>query len=80
MGSVGDSFDNALAETIIGLLETEVIRRRGPRRGLEAVELATLERVHRFDHRRLLGPTGPVPPAEADTAFHAQMDAMNEAA
>ena len=58
MGSVGDSYDNALAETVIGLFKTEVIRRRGPWRSLEAVELATLEWVDWFNHRRLLGPIG----------------------
>ena len=80
VGSVGDSFDNALAETVIGLFKTEVIRRRGPWRSLEAVEFATLEWVHWFNHRRLLGPIGHIPPAEAEAAFHAQVDAMNEAA
>ena len=77
VGSVGDSFDNALAETVIGLFKTEVIWRRGPWRGLEAVELATLEWVDWFNHRRLLGPIGHVPPAEAEAAHHAQMDVMN---
>ena len=80
VGSVGDSFDNALAETVIGLFKTEVIRRRGPWRSLEAVELATPEWVHWFNHRRLLGPIGHVPPAEAGTAYYAQMDVMNAAA
>ena len=80
MGSVGDSYDNALAETVIGLFKTEVIRRRGPWRSLEAVEFATLEWVDWFNHRRLLGPIGHIPPTEAEAAYHAQMDAMNEAA
>ena len=80
VGSVGDSFDNALAETVIGLLKTEVIRRRGPWRSLEAVELATLEWVDWFNHRRLLEPIGHVPPAEAEARFHARMDVMNAAA
>ena len=74
VGSVGDSFDNALAETVIGLFKTEVIRRRGPWRGLEAVEFATLEWVHRFNHRRLLGSIGHVPPAEAEARFHGQLE------
>ena len=74
VGSVGDSFDNALAETVIGLFKTEVIRRRGPWRSLEAVELATLEWVHWFNHRRLLGPIGHVPPAEAEARFHRQLE------
>ena len=62
VGSVGDSYDNALAETIIGLYKTEVIHRRGPWRHLEAVEYATLEWVDWFNHRRLLEPIGNVPP------------------
>ena len=74
VGSVGDSYDNALAETVIGLFKTEVIRRRGPWRSLEAVELATLEWVHWFNHQRLLEPIGHVPPAEAEARFHAQLE------
>ena len=70
VGSVGDSYDNALAETVIGLYKTEVIHRRGPWRNLQAVELATLEWVDWFNHRRLLEPIGNVPPAEAEAAFH----------
>jgi transposase InsO family protein len=80
VGSVGDSYDNALAETVIGLVKTEVIRRRGPWRSLEAVELATLKWVDWFNHRRLLEPIGNVPPAEAEAAFHVQMDAVHVAA
>ena len=63
VGSRGDSFDNALAETIIGLYKAELIRRRGPWRGLDEVEYATLEWVDWFNHRRLLAPIGHVPPA-----------------
>ena len=74
VGSVGDSFDNALAETVIGLFKTEVIRRRGPWRSLEAIEFATLEWVHWFNHRRLLGPIGHIPPAEAEACFHGQLE------
>lgn len=70
VGSVGDSYDNALAETIIGLYKTEVIHRRGPWRNLEAVEYATLEWVHWFNHRRLLEPIGNVPPAELEASYH----------
>ena len=66
VGSVGDSYDNALAETIIGLYKTEVIHRRGPWRNLEAVEYATLEWVDWFNHRRLLEPIGNIPPAELE--------------
>ena len=68
VGSVGDCYDNALAETIIGLFKTEVIRRRGPWRTLEAVEFATLEWVDWFNNRRLLEPIGNIPPAEAEAA------------
>jgi transposase InsO family protein len=69
VGSVGDSYDNALAETIIGLYKTEVIHRRGPWRHLEAVEYATLEWVDWFNHRRLLEPIGNVPPAELEMLY-----------
>jgi len=68
VGSRGDSYDNALAETIIGLFRTEVIRRRGPWRSLDEVEYATLEWVHWFNHHRLLEPIGNVPPAEFEEA------------
>jgi transposase InsO family protein len=74
VGSVGDSFDNALAETINGLYKTEVIRRRGPWRNLEAVEFATLEWVDWFNHRRLLEPIGNIPPAEAEARYYAQLE------
>ena len=67
VGSVGDSYDNALAETINGLYKAEVIHRRGPWRSFEAVEYATLEWVDWFNHRRLLEPIGNIPPAEQRT-------------
>jgi transposase InsO family protein len=70
VGSVGDSYDNALAETIIGLYKTEVIRRRGPWPHLEAVQYATLEWVDWFNHRRLLEPIGNVPPAELEASYY----------
>ena len=70
VGSVGDSYDNALAETIIGLYKTELIRRGGPWRHVEAVELATLSWVHWFNHGRLLEPLGYVPPAEFEAAYY----------
>lgn len=73
VGSVGDSYDNALAETIIGLYKTEVIERGGPWRRYEDVEMATLEWVDWFNTRRLLGPIGNIPPAEAEAAFNAQL-------
>jgi transposase InsO family protein len=72
VGSVGDSYDNALAETIIGLYKTEVIHHRGPWRHLEAVEFATLEWVDWFNHRRLLEPIGNIPPAELEAAYDRQ--------
>ncbi len=65
VGSVGDSYDNALAETINGLYKAELIHRRGPWRSFEAVEYATLEWVDWFNNRRLLEPIGNIPPAEA---------------
>jgi transposase InsO family protein len=71
VGSVGDSYDNALAETVNGLFKTEVIRRRGPWRTLEAVEFATLEWVDWFNNRRLLGPIGNIPPAAAEDRYYA---------
>jgi len=71
VGSVGDSYDNALAETINGLYKAEVIHRRGPWRSFEAVELATLEWVDWFNHRRLLEPIGNIPPAEAEQHYYA---------
>ena len=73
VGSIGDSYDNALAETINGLYKTEVIHRRGPWRGFEAVEFATLEWVDWFNNRRLLEPIGNIPPAEAEAAYYAQL-------
>jgi putative transposase len=70
VGSVGDSYDNAMAETIIGLYKAEVIHHRGPWRQQDAVEYATLEWVDWFNHRRLLEPIGNVPPAEFEAAYH----------
>jgi len=74
VGSVGDSYDNALAETIIGLFKAEVIRHRGPWRNLDAVEYATLEWVDWFNHRRLLESIGNVPPAELEMAYYRQQE------
>lgn len=68
-----DSHGNALAETINGLYKTEVIRRRGPWRSLEAVEFAPLEWVDWFNHCRLLEPIGNMPPAEAETCYYAAL-------
>ncbi len=69
VGSKGDSYDNALAETINGLYKTEVIRRKGPWRGIEDVEFATLEWVHWFNNHRLLEPIGDIPPAEYEGLY-----------
>jgi putative transposase len=74
VGSVGDSYDNALAETINGLYKAEVIHRRGPWRSFEAVEFATLEWVDWFNHRRLLEPIGNIPPAEAEQRYFAILE------
>ena len=74
VGSVGDSYDNALAETINGLYKAEVIHRRGPWRSFEAVEYATLEWVDWFNHRRLLEPIGNIPPAEAEDQYYAMIE------
>ena len=74
VGSVGDSYDNALAETINGLYKAEVIHRRGPWRSFEAVEYATLEWVDWFNHRRLLEPIGNIPPAEAEERYYATIE------
>ena len=80
IGSVGDSYDNALAESINGLYKTEVIRRRGPWRSLEAVEFATLEWVEWFNNRRLLEPIGNMPPAEAEVRYYAELETLPMAA
>ncbi len=72
VGSRGDSYDNALAETVIGLFKTEVIRRQGPWRSLEAVEFATLAWVDWFNTRRLLEPIGYMPPAEYEARYYQQ--------
>ncbi len=74
VGSRGDSYDNAMAESIIGLFKTELIRRRGPWKGIDDVEFATLEWVDWFNHRRLLEPIGHVPPAEIEAAYHRKED------
>jgi putative transposase len=78
VGSKGDSYDNALAESVIGLFKTEVIRRRGPWRSLEDVEFATLEWVSWFNNGRLLGPIGFVPPAEFEEAYYQGQQAEAE--
>ena len=79
VGSVGDSFDNALAETINGLYKAEVIHRRSWK-SCEEVELATLEWVDWFNNRRLLEPIGNIPPAEAEAAYYRQQPELAVAA
>jgi transposase InsO family protein len=73
VGSKGDSYDNALAETINGLYKAELIHRRAPWKTREAVELATLEWVTWFNHHRLLEPLGYIPPAEAEANYYRQL-------
>ena len=73
VGSRGDSYDNALAETINGLYKAELIHRRGPWKTKESVELATLQWMHWFNHIRLLGPIGYIPPAEAEENYYRQL-------
>ncbi|SMC90600.1 Integrase core domain-containing protein [Primorskyibacter flagellatus] len=88
VGSVGDSYDNALAETINGLFKAEVIHRREPWRSFDAVEYATLEWVDtgvveetpEFNNRRLLEPIGNIPPAAAEANFYAAMERSDMAA
>ena len=80
VGSVGDSYDNALAETINGLYKAEVIHRCGPWRSCGAVEYATLEWVDWFNNRRLLDPIGNIPPAEAEENYYAALTNRNIAA
>ena len=73
VGSRGDSYDNALAETINGLYKTELIHRRAPWKTKESLELATLEWVSWFDHHRLLEPIGYIAPAEAEDNYYRQL-------
>ena len=80
VGSIGDSYDNALAETVHGLFKTELIRRRAPWRSLDAVEFATLEWVDWFNNRRILEPIGNMPPAEAEQRYYAQLEEVALAA
>ena len=74
VGSVGDSYDNALAETINGLYKAELIHRRARWRSFEAVEFATLEWVDWYNNRRLLEPIGNIPPAEAEERYYAVLE------
>ena len=76
VGSRGDSYDNALAETINGLYKAELIHRRGPWKTMESVELATLEWVSWFNHQRLMEPLGYIPPAEAEANYYRQLNSQ----
>ncbi len=80
VGSKGDSYDNALAETINGLYKAELIHRRGPWKNRESVELATLQWVHWFNHTRLLKTIGGIPPAEAEANYWKQLESNLESA
>jgi transposase InsO family protein len=80
VGSTGDSYDNALAESIIGLFKTEVIRHRGPWKTIESVEFATLEWIDWFNNRRLLEPIGNIPPAEFERAYYDGVEASAKVA
>jgi transposase InsO family protein len=80
VGSTGDSYDNALAESVIGLYKTEVIHRRGPWKGIDEVEFATLEWVAWYNTRRLLEPLGYVPPDEFERAYYNRQAASAELA
>ena len=80
VGSVGDSYDNALAESVIGLFKTEVIHRLGPWKSFAAVEYKTLEWVDWFNHQRLLEPIGNIPPAEAESNYYAALETIKMAA
>jgi putative transposase len=80
VGSVGDSYDNALAESVIGLFKTEVIHRLGPWKSFEAVEYKTLEWVDWFNQQRLLEPIGNIPPAEAEANYYAALENIKMAA
>ncbi|NJS38943.1 MAG: transposase [Rhodobacteraceae bacterium] len=77
VGTVGDAYDNALAECVIGLFKTEVINQIGPRSSMRAVEWETLKWVNWYNNRRLLGPIGYIPPAEAEKAFYANLNTLD---
>jgi putative transposase len=80
VGTVGDAYDNALAESVIGLYKTELIKPNGPWRTAEQVELATLEYVDWFNHRRLYESCGDIPPAELEDGYYRQNNRLTEAA
>ncbi len=79
VGTVGDAYDNALAESIIGLFKTELVKPRGPWRTPDQLEVAILEYVDWFNHRRLFQACGDIPPAQLEEAFYAQRADLAEA-
>ena len=79
VGTVGDAYDNALAESVIGLFKTELIKHHGPWRTAEHVEIATLEYVDWFNHRRLYEVCGDIPPAELEAAYYSHNTSLAEA-
>ena len=79
VGTAGDAYDNALAETVIGLYKTELIKPRGPWRTCEQVEIATLHYVDWFNHQRLYEGCGDIPPAELEAAYYRQNASLAEA-
>lgn len=80
VGSTGDAYDNAMAETINGLYKAEVVWRQGPWKSREEVERATLSRVHWFNTQRLLAPIGNIPPAEFEKVYYAGLESLPIAA
>jgi putative transposase len=80
VGTVGDAYDNALAESVIGLFKTELIKPRGHWQTAEQVEIPTLEYADWFNHRRLYEACGDIPPAELETAYYRQNSSLTEAA
>ena len=78
VGSRGDSYDNALAETMIGLYKAELVRNHGPWRGLEDLEYATLEWVDWFNHQRLFEAHGQIPPAEFEEIYYRQQESSGQ--
>ena len=77
VGTVGDAYDNALAKCVIGLFKTEVINQIGPRKSMREVEWETAKWIDWYNNRRLLGPIGYIPPAEAEEAFYANMNSLD---
>jgi len=77
VGSVGDPYDKALAETLNGLYKTELVHRQGPWRNMQGLKMATLRWIDWFNTRPLLGPIGNIPPVEAEENFYVQRDALD---